>query len=608
MLKALYDYAIQHELTLPAGYVKKTVKAYISLSSADPTYVEIRMGDDEAVPCPDVGNLAKGPNKSNVLVEKRSVVVPAVPTPKSESYRETLTACSVFAPTIRVCVEALQNEHILAEMQVKLDQLKIKESDRLSFMVDNRSILNAEGVLDWWQDFRSQFMKKNSSDEQIPCLITGKRTEPLATVPTVAGLYTVGGQGSGDALICFDKNAFCSYGLKQAANAPVSEEAFGAVKAALDALLADAPVLAGMKFVHWYDRDVAPELDPICSEEVFGYDSAEDEEEDGEEQLSMDVQVSPQEERDARSNANRLVETVESGNTSVPLDTNYYILLLSGMSGRVMVRRYLRGRYETLQENLSLWESDLRLKNAFGTSTIKPQKLKTRFGRLLKYQKTENDFFKRLSKELSGVSPAVLTAILEDTELPDAVAVRALAYIRSKMFADAEEDASRNLDGIACQWLKAWLIRKNGRNEEKLMEEYNKDHSNPAYHCGAMMAIYAAIQQDADPNVNVSVVQRFYASALQSPALVLGRLSQLSVHHLEKLESKSTVAANRYRDQLAQCSVSIGNSVPTTLNLAQQSYFALGYYQMQAKLSQETRERIAIARERKQNKQTEGEE
>lgn len=31
MLKALYDYALRHDLTLPAGYINKTVKAYILL-------------------------------------------------------------------------------------------------------------------------------------------------------------------------------------------------------------------------------------------------------------------------------------------------------------------------------------------------------------------------------------------------------------------------------------------------------------------------------------------------------------------------------------------------------------------------------------------------
>src|SRR5699024_3211382 len=91
----------------------------------------------------------------------------------------------------------------------------------------------------------------------------------------------VGGHARGDALICFDKDAFCSYGLKQAANAPVSEEAFAGVKAALDDLLADAPILAGMEFVHWYDRPLEEEEDPLG--QIFtGVLIDEDTEEDAE--------------------------------------------------------------------------------------------------------------------------------------------------------------------------------------------------------------------------------------------------------------------------------------------------------------------------------------
>ena len=33
MLNALYDYAVRHELSLPDGYAKKTVAAYISFST-----------------------------------------------------------------------------------------------------------------------------------------------------------------------------------------------------------------------------------------------------------------------------------------------------------------------------------------------------------------------------------------------------------------------------------------------------------------------------------------------------------------------------------------------------------------------------------------------
>lgn len=31
MLKALYDYGLRRQLTLPPGFIEKTVKAYISL-------------------------------------------------------------------------------------------------------------------------------------------------------------------------------------------------------------------------------------------------------------------------------------------------------------------------------------------------------------------------------------------------------------------------------------------------------------------------------------------------------------------------------------------------------------------------------------------------
>lgn len=69
------------------------------------------------------------------------------------------------------------------------------------------------------------------------CLITGQPTAPLATLPVISGLQVVGGHSRGEALFCFDKSAFQSYGLKQSANAPVSEEAFAVVKEAMNDLL-----------------------------------------------------------------------------------------------------------------------------------------------------------------------------------------------------------------------------------------------------------------------------------------------------------------------------------------------------------------------------------
>lgn len=581
MLNALYDYAMRHELTLPEGYARKTVAAYISFSTEAQDYVGIQLGDDREIPCPDIGSLANSKEKSNIIVEKRSVVVPDEGNAKSCFFLDALVQFGQFDSDAALCAERLADEKTVSIIRKMLDEHKIKPANRISFMVDGRKLHNSPRLLEWWKNWRQEILPQKKGD-LAPCLITGELTTPVATAPSVKGLRVVGGHASGDALVCFDKPAFCSYGLKQAANAPVSESAMGAVKAALDHLIADAPILCGMKFVHWYDRDIEKTDDPFYDDNLFGieYDDEEMEEDDPAEK-----------ELPARKNADRVIESVRSGATAPSLDAVYHILLLSGVGGRVMVRRYELGQYEKLRRNLDKWNEDLALVHPYGLDgNCKPMKLTGRLIRLLKYQKNDRKIFERLGKELSGITPAVLTAIMGGGELPDAVAVRALAYIRSGMLESDEKKKDENLDGWACQWLKVWLLRNYERSERHLKEIYNPDHPEPAYHCGAAMAVYGEIQGMAMPNVNVSMVQRYYASCIQTPALVLGRLSHMSIHHLAKIDNK--FYQKLYRELLEQVHSAIGTVIPATLNLEKQSYFALGYYQMYAKMR---RDRIEAA-------------
>lgn len=388
------------------------------------------------------------------------------------------------------------------------------------------------------------------------------------------------------------KPAFCSYNQKKAANAPVSEEAFCVVKAALDDLLKDAPILAGMKFVHWFDHEIPQADDPLYSID-FGYDLSEDESKD-EQALNEPA---------ARNKANQVPESVYSGRTVSGLeDMSYYILLLSGANSRIMIRKFDRGNYADLRHSLEQWYADLALTNPSGTGNIRPVKLTARLLRLLKFQKSDSRPFERLSKELPGITPAVIQAILSGGILPDAVASKALAYIRSELLSSddggSQTTQSSLPNGLACQWLKVWLLRKNRiqHQEEPILEEYNLNFPNAAYHCGGLMAVYAAIQKTAMPDVSTGIVERYYASAIQMPALVIGQLSSRSNHHLEKIENKWLT--NQYREKLQQIFVALGSSIPATLNLEQQSYFALGYYQMGAKLNKEKNEHFAAAKEK----------
>ena len=215
MLRALYDYGIRRQLALPPGFAGKTIKAYISLSENN-DHVNVYLGGGEPISCPDIGGLANSKDKSNVLAEKRSVVVPEEPGNKSTFFLNALRSASKEEPLLNVCIRALETPEIAAAIRAELDRAKIKPGDRISFRVNGQSILQSEKICSWWQSYRKQFSAADKQPSAL-CLITGEPTVPMTTTTPIQGLRVVGGHASGDALICFDKAAFCSYNQKQAA-------------------------------------------------------------------------------------------------------------------------------------------------------------------------------------------------------------------------------------------------------------------------------------------------------------------------------------------------------------------------------------------------------
>ena len=593
MLRALYDYAVGEDLVLPAGYGKKIIRAYVSLG-ADGRFLGVIPGEAEKVPCPDIGSIANSGDKCNVLAEKRSILFPGDEKQKNQYAKkrayfcETLSQAAVEEPRLALCRKAMEDTETCAAISAELDRMKLDGAKVLSFQVSGQSILEMPAVQNWWEQFRQQFRPKG---RQSLCLITGQPTVPMATVPPISGLSVVGGHARGDALICFDKDAFQSYGLKQAVNAPVSEEAFAGVKAALDALLADAPVLSGMKFVHWYDKPLPKAEDEVAFVLGAGIPDEDDDSEEDEAPAVNEAQV--------RLAADELVRGVETGKPVHSLPNYYYILLLSGVNGRVMVRSYQQGNYSELTQALQQWERDLALTNSAGTGLMKPAKLRARLIRLMPRQNSDKNVFERMAKELSGLTPPILNAIMTGAQLPDAVVSRALGYLRSQMMGGQEEDQGRKVpDPWAVQWLKAWLCRQERKKYEKeeLSVDYNPKHPEAAYHCGALVAVYGAIQRLAMPEVNASLIDRYYASAIQTPALVLGQLSRLSNYHVSKLEGLRTYFTD-LRDQTASA---IGDTIPTVLAPEQQAYFALGYYQMGDKMKKDWLARKAAAEKNKE--------
>jgi len=626
LLNELYRYAVAHHLNARAGYKTRKVKAYLNIS-AEGMPPAIVTAVNQSTYAPDLGSKANSTNKCNPLVEKAAYVLNITdPANKKDQnnpvkhqfYLDMLESAVKYEPRLAVWRTLLADEDTLAILREQLVSVKLKPMDPIGLMTDGKPLEGSESLIAWWATFRQSL--EDNSHPPMQCLITGEATPPLATVPKVTGLRSVGGHTSGDALLCFDKDAFTSYGFKQGENACVSETAMTAVNAALAQLLRQAPRLAGAKYVYFYQTPILPEEDPLslvfdefiekvseaepdkadssetCEElpEEAACEDAENDEMSEEEPSDTDnaLQTDERELREAQAvlAAKALLESIHRGERPELSHNRYYIMPLSGAGGRMMIRGWMEGSFETLCENTQLWFDDLRLVLPGGRGFTRPPKLFALLIRLLKPQKGERKIGDRISKELSSVTPRIVYAILNNTPLPDTLASRALLYIRSRLLIAADDESSRErtLDPLACEILKAWLnrtVRAKG-GTDFMNEDLNPSYQGIAYQLGRLMAVYAAVQTDAlGSDLGAGVLQRYYASASTSPALVIGKLAQLSQHHLSKLSTTGSGGKAVYYSKTLQTIYAlIHEPIPTTLSLMQQSEFALGYYQQRAAL------------------------
>jgi CRISPR-associated protein Csd1 len=160
--------------------------------------------------------------------------------------------------------------------------------------------------------------------------------------------------------------------------------------------------------------------------------------------------------------------------------------------------------------------------------------------------------------------------------IPHFTLAQALARARIDVIQDQPANHARM--GL----MKAYHIRKDSTKGDEAMSAYlNEEHPHPAYQCGRLIAVLAGLQRAALGDVGAGVVQRYYAAASSTPALVLGRLTRTSQFHLNKLDPG---LAYWYETLIGSIWAHIKDSIPTTLTLEEQSLFGLGYYQQMANM------------------------
>jgi len=565
MLKELRDYARKH-LDAEPGFIPKHA-AWALQFSEDGRFLGVVTLKTSGAKNDSGRQFGKCPNlsqgemkaesipKTHLLVDtaERLVLLGVEPDDEKAHQRfafhlRMLRDAAEPAPILSVLADALADETVLGRIRVALTEAKAKPADKVTFQIGEQFPVEADTVHQWWREFRHT-IKPPAAGEQMRCLIAGELVIPAPTHDTkIKGLASVGGRGMGDVVVGFDKDAFESYGLQQSANAACSEGAAAEYCSGLNELIAShSHRLASGLTVHWYKQRVRVEDDPMA----WLYEGGADDDD----------------EIDAQRQARELLQSIQAGKRPDLGDNYYYALTLSGNSGRVVVRDWMEGRFEELVRNVHGWFDDLEIVHRAGGATARPPKLLAVLGATVR----------QLDDLVGPLVARMWRVAVRNEPIPRTFLAQALLRVRADVIDDQPANHARM--GL----LKAYHLRKARKKGGDAMSEIrpylNDEHPSTAYHCGRLMAVLASLQHAALGDVGAGVVQRYYAAASTTPALVLGRLTRTAQFHLNKLEGG---LAYWYEQRLADIWGRLRDVVPRTLNLEEQSLFALGYYQQMA--------------------------
>lgn len=588
MLDALYRYATSTGLATEPGFAPKTIRWALGFSVEGGFLGVTELGDVDAKKnsghpfpgCPEFPSAyMQAGGRAHFLVETAEVVALHLKDPedekacqkattKREFYLGLLEEAAVDVPVLQQVAAALRDPVLRSRAADDLAAHKAKSTELVIVRWGDTYLTQLPGWEDWWRRKRLASAGGEAESDREPthvCFVTGSPVHPLLTHPKIKRLGT-----PEPVLLGYDKDAFCSYGLRSSENAAVSEAAAEAYRQGLNHLLEHQRAnLAGAAYVHWYSHTVPPEDDFFAQIEAPG---------------DADIDT-------ARKYATTLLQEIRTGERAYLGDLHFYALTLNSAGGRVMVRDWIQGQFPDLVRAAAAWFGDLAL-TGFTGGTPKPPRLETVVLCLLPELKKGQDRDK-WQEAVSGVRGQLWNCALNPNVL---IPMRALAMAveqhRSAVTKqELDEGRSATPDGAADGGLRhvrfhtrlalmkayhARLARASPERRSYPVSDYlNEEHPHPAYHCGRLLAVYAELQGKAIPGVNAGVVQRFYAAASTTPALVLGRLNRTSNFHLRQLDGG---LAYMFEGKLASIWKAIRDTPPTTLNLEQQSLFALGYY------------------------------
>ncbi|MGB0743941.1 MAG: type I-C CRISPR-associated protein Cas8c/Csd1 [Opitutales bacterium] len=407
----------------------------------------------------------------------------------------------------------------------------------------------------------SSEQREASKTKNSQCLITGEFSESARLHEPKIKTF----DPKGSLLVSFNEKAYESYGKEdgrkvgQGNNAPVSEKATFGYCNALNWLLSQKTRrfrIGETTAVFW----------------TANYTPAET-------LLPWMLSGTPDGEDDAtKKRVANLLEKIARGTLGGDElgdeKTQYYVLGLSPNASRLSIRFWHTSTLGELIDRIRLHLNQLEIVRSKDDTTKYPDPKHPSVYQLLR----------QTARDADGIPPllggALMRSILLGTKYPNSLPSAVINRIR----------AERQVTYLKAAILKAWLIRNhlNPRSNQTMTTALDPTRSEPAYHLGRLFAVYEHAQNNAhDWKLERTIRHTMYSAASSTPLSVFGRLERLHHHHTAKKSHPKYHESVPKAERLSYISIvqniqqhfKGGKAVyPPTLNLSDQSFFAVGYY------------------------------
>jgi CRISPR-associated protein Csd1 len=435
------------------------------------------------------------------------------------------------------------------------------------FMVDGKYVHKNTEIRQIWEA-RNQ----SSGDNYVgQCLITGE-IAPIARIHDIK-IKGIAPYHGGVALVGFNDRAYESYNRTkgQGLNSPVSKKAMLAYSKALNHLLSDASenkkiVIGDTTIVYWAEKD-----NKACASLFAGLTEIE-----FEEPVSNQPEGAPVRDRTSEELLKNIAEKIKRGEKldedglikEIDWNTRFYVLGLEAPNrGRASIRFFYSDPFIKFVQRIGTHYSDLKL-----GETEKPIKLRWILNETVSKKAREG----KIAPLLTG---AVFSSMLTNSPYPAALYNAIMIRIRADM--DDDENQIQKINRVRAAVVKAYLKRKYRNQPQHPIQEVldmslNEQSTIPAYLLGRLFAVLEKVQQEANPDLNATIKDKYFTSACASPASVFPVLLRLSQHHIAKAEFGK--ASDKRIEKIMNLLDVEKNPFPAHFMLDEQGIFVLGYY------------------------------